>query len=350
MNSSNRRYYWLSTLAGWTVYSLMLSTWNYVNIGFELSLALQLFFLVIFLGASLSHIFRLLIISRKWLSMGLGAIIPRVILGSLVFGVIYSLLLASILDLFFPRVEPLLTENLSNILTFFVTFTIIFLLWSTGYFAYHYLRNYEREEVKNLRLESSQQELELASLKAQLNPHFIFNAMNSIRALVDEDPIQAKGAVTKLSNIMRTSLMSDRRNLVPLREEIALVKDHLHLEQIRYEERLDVNYEVDSRLLDVKIPPMMIQILVENAIKHGISQIQEGGILSLSVSEVDEKIHVLVQNPGQLTGRVKGTGIGLENLNRRLKILYQKDASFLIEEIKGNKVSAVLVIPKTYEI
>ncbi len=321
-----------------------------MNIGFELSLAIQLFFLVIFLGVSLSHFFRLLILSRKWLRMGLGAIIPRVILGSLLFGIIYSLLLASLLDLFFPRVEPLLTDNLSNILTFFVTFTILFLLWSTGYFAYHYLRNYEREEVKNLRLESSQQELELASLKAQLNPHFIFNAMNSIRALVDEDPIQAKNAVTKLSNILRSSLMSDRRNLVPLKEEIALVKDHLHLEQIRYEERLDVHYDIDSRILDVKIPPMIIQILVENAVKHGISKIQEGGTLCLRISEKEKKIHVKVQNPGTLGSRGNGTGIGLENLKRRLNILYQDDASFSIKEADNATVEAYLTIPRTHEI
>jgi sensor histidine kinase YesM len=328
----------------------MLTVWNYINIGFELSLALKLFLLIIALGVGLSHLFRLLILSRGWLKMRLGAIIPRVILGSLLFGIIYSLLLASILDLFFPSVGPMLTGDLSNILTLFVTFTIVYLLWATGYFAYHYLRNYELEEIKNLRLEASQRELELANLKSQLNPHFIFNAMNSIRALVDEDPNQAKSAVTKLSNILRNSLMTGRKNLVTIREELNLVRDHLDLEQIRYEERLRVQYEIDDSLLDLKIPPMMIQMMVENAIKHGISRLQKGGLLLISIRTKSNKAIVSVENTGNLKSKNSGTGIGLENLKRRLKILYKAEASFSIEEQNENTVRATLTIPKTYSI
>ncbi|NND94567.1 MAG: histidine kinase [Flavobacteriales bacterium] len=350
MRSNRRTYYWQSQLAGWTIYSLMLTVWNYINIGFDLTLALKLFFLIIGLGIGLSHLFRLLILSRSWLKMRLGAIIPRVILGSLVFGIIYSLLLASILDLFFPNVGPLLTGDLTNILTLFVTFTILFLLWSTGYFAYHYLRNYELEEIKNLRLEASQRDLELANLKSQLNPHFIFNAMNSIRALVDEDPGLAKSAVTKLSNILRNSLTSGRKNLVTIQEELNLVKDHLDLEQIRYEERLKVNYDIDKSLLDLKIPPMMIQLMVENAIKHGIARLQEGGQLSIRIQAKGKKAMVSVVNTGRLENHRSQTGIGLENLKRRLNILYKEKASFQIAEQDDRTVKATITLPKTHTI
>ena len=350
MTRTRWKYYWQSQLAGWTIYSLMLTIWNYINIGFGFSLALKLFLLIIGLGVGLSHLFRLLILSRGWLKMRLGAIIPRVILGSLLFGVVYSLLLASILDLFFTSIGPLLSGDPANVLTLFVTFTILFLLWSTGYFAYHYLRNYELEEIKNLRLEASQRDLELANLKSQLNPHFIFNAMNSIRALVDEEPDQAKSAVTKLSNILRNSLMAGRKNLVTIQEELNLVKDHLHLEQIRYEERLKVLYDIDDSLLSLKIPPMMIQMLVENAIKHGISRLQNGGTLLIRVREDNGKIQVSVENTGDLKSKGRGTGIGLENLRRRLNILYNKEASFQIDEQPGKLVRARLTIPKTHSI
>ncbi|NNC83138.1 MAG: histidine kinase [Flavobacteriales bacterium] len=347
---TRRKYYWQSQLAGWTIYSLMLTVWNYIGSGLGVSLALKLFFLIIGLGVGLSHLFRLLIINRGWLTMRLEAIIPRVILGSLLFGVVYALLLASILDLFFDNVGPVLTGDSADLLTLFVTFTILFLLWATGYFAYHYLRNYELEEIKNLRLESSQRELELTNLKSQLNPHFIFNAMNSIRALVDEEPAQAKSAVTKLSNILRSSLMAGRQNLVTIRDELNLVKDHLDLEEIRYEERLKVTYEVDERLLDLKIPPMMIQMLVENAIKHGISRLQEGGTLHIEIRESDNKIIVSVENSGDLGSKKRGTGIGLENLKRRLNILYKDEASFLIQQKPEKKVKATLTLPKTHSI
>ena len=122
------------------------------------------------------------------------------------------------------------------------------------------------------------------------------------------------------------------------------------MEKIRYEERLTVEYEVDESLMNAKIPPMMIQILVENAVKHGISKIQEGGTLSLRVYEEDKRIHVHVENAGSLMARSSGTGIGLKNLKRRLNILYKSEASFKIRNEGRDTVIAHLTFPKTYEI
>ncbi len=281
--------------------------------------------------------------------MRLSVIIPRLVFGSIIFGVLYSLAFSGIVELSFPQLETLLSPDLASTLTFMFSWTVLFLLWSTGYLAYHYLRNYEREEIKNLRLQSSQNEVELASLKAQLNPHFIFNAMNSIRALVDEDPKLAKTAVTKLSNILRNSLMTDKRNLVSLGEELDLVKDHLSLEQIRYEERLRLSYEIDPEMLDARIPPLMIQTLVENAIKHGIAQNQSGGELSVKAAGTGQHLRVEVENTGKIRSTSNGTGIGLANLKRRLNILYNGKATLTIEEISDNKVLASLMIPRSKE-
>jgi LytS/YehU family sensor histidine kinase len=281
--------------------------------------------------------------------MRLGVIIPRLVFGSIIFGVLYSLAFSGIVELSFPQLETLLSPDLASTLTFMFSWTVLFLLWSTGYLAYHYLRNYEREEIKNLRLQSSQNEVELASLKAQLNPHFIFNAMNSIRALVDEDPKLAKTAVTKLSNILRNSLMTDKRNLVSLGEELDLVKDHLSLEQIRYEERLRLSYDIDPEMLDERIPPLMIQTLVENAIKHGIAQSQSGGDLSVKAEGTKQHLKVEVVNTGKIRFTSNGTGIGLANLERRLNILYNGKATLTIMEISDNRVLASLMIPRSKE-
>jgi LytS/YehU family sensor histidine kinase len=115
-------------------------------------------------------------------------------------------------------------------------------------------------------------ELELQTIKAHINPHFIFNSLNSIRALVDENPERARKAVTELSNILRSSLQSDKMETVSLQKELSIVKDYLALEYMRFEDRLKIVYDIDEDTLDRPVPPMMLQTLVENAIKHGISK------------------------------------------------------------------------------
>ncbi|MDA0973853.1 MAG: histidine kinase, partial [Bacteroidetes bacterium] len=202
----NKRYYWLAQFSGWSLYSFLISTWNYVNIGFGMDVVIQLFFMIILLGIGLSHAFRAYMTTHNWVGFPLIRLIPSVILGCLIFGIIYSLILASVLDFFYPSIQPLLVSPFQTLAALVLNWFILFMLWSTGYLAYNYLKNYEREEINNLRLEASQREMEMIILKSQLNPHFIFNAMNSIRALVDEDPKLAKTAVTKLSNLLRGTL------------------------------------------------------------------------------------------------------------------------------------------------
>lgn len=287
-------------------------------------------------------------ISQGWLDMVLERVIPRIFMSSLFCGVIFSLILSSILDLLFPSVEPILTSPFFTLLALIVNWFVLFLLWNAGYFAYHYLKNYEREEVKNLRLESSKRDMELGLLRSQLNPHFIFNAMNTIRALVDEEPEIAKSAVTKLSNILRASLMAEKRNLISVKDELELVKDHLDLEQLRYEERLQVSYEVDPGTLSHKIPPMMIQTLAENAIKHGLSVLPDGGELMIIVKLTDGQLDIRVENSGQLgMSQRKGTGIGLDNIHRRLQLLFGPTARFRLYNSEENKVTAHILLPKS---
>ena len=124
-------------------------------------------------------------------------------------------------------------------------------------------------------------EIELNNLKSQLNPHFIFNALNSIRALVDENPSKSKQAINQLSNILRNSLASDKKGLTKFEDEIKIVKDYLGLESIRFEERLKTEFEIHPESQKFLVPPLMIQTLVENGIKHGISKLTPGGVIQL---------------------------------------------------------------------
>ena len=150
----------------------------------------------------------------------------------------------------------------------------IFLL---AYLEFHlfYLplrRKNQEGKLDKIRLESLVKELELKTIKSHINPHFIFNALNSIRALVDENPERARTAITELSNILRSSMQAEKIEMAPLERELNIVKDYLELEHIRFEDRLMVEYDIDEDTLDQEIPPMMLQTLVENAIKHGISK------------------------------------------------------------------------------
>ncbi|RYD92676.1 MAG: sensor histidine kinase, partial [Sphingobacteriales bacterium] len=125
----------------------------------------------------------------------------------------------------------------------------LFFIWNLIYFMFHYVTKSRKQQMETLQLETLVKELELKTIKAHINPHFIFNALNSIRALIDENPARARTAVTELSNILRSSLKAEKGETVPLNDELQIVKDYLALEHIRFEDRLQVEYSVDSEAL-----------------------------------------------------------------------------------------------------
>jgi len=188
-------------------------------------------------------------------------------------------------------------------------------------------------------------ELELKTIKAHINPHFIFNALNSIRALIDENPARARTAVTQLSNILRSSLKVEKGETVNFNEELKIVKDYLALENMRFEDRLKVEYDVDEDTLNQQVPPMMLQTLVENAIKHGISKQVEGGVVKI-ISDFKDDYHLLaVQNTGHLNGHIKNGGFGIASTQDRLQLLYGQKAHFEIKQLNPTLVEAKVLIP-----
>ena len=161
-----------------------------------------------------------------------------------------------------------------------MNFSVLFVVWVVFYFAFHYFENLQKAEIRNLELSAANVEVELNNLRSQLRPHFMFNSLNSIRALIDEDPLRAKEAVTILSSVLRNSLLLGKQSLIPLREELDLVQKYLEMEQIRFEERLELKIDVAADTLECSVPPLMIQTLVENGIKHGVAATRGGGMLN----------------------------------------------------------------------
>ena len=166
--------------------------------------------------------------------------------------------------------------------------------------VWHYLERNRKDEVDKLNLEKTVKELELNTIKSHINPHFIFNSLNSIRALVDENPQRARTAITELSNILRSSMQVEKMETVPLHKELDIVKDYLALEQMRFEERLKIEMDIDEDTLEQPVPPMMLQTLVENAIKHGISKKIKGGVVKVISRFTNHHFELIVQNTGNL--------------------------------------------------
>ncbi|MCH9028891.1 MAG: histidine kinase, partial [Bacteroidetes bacterium] len=220
-------------------------------------------------------------------------------------------------------------------------------LWALIYFSIHYLESYKKTEIESLIWEAAVKDYELKTLKTQLNPHFMFNAMNGIRALIEEDPDRAKIALTKLSNILRYSLKMERSERVPLSDELETVKDYLDLEKMRFEERLKYNLNIESSAARVEIPPMMIQTLVENGIKHGISKMTHGGEISIDSKIENSELLVEIRNDGHLEDDAlkNSKGFGIANTKHRLNLLFGEKASFSILNENNNKVLARLKIP-----
>jgi len=231
-------------------------------------------------------------------------------------------------------------EFWSYVLTF-----ILCALWLLIYLVWHYIVKNRKDQVDTLKLESMVKELELKTIKSHINPHFIFNSLNSIRALVDENPPRARQAITELSNILRSSMHAEKSETVTLEKELDIVKDYLALEHMRFEERLKVEMQIDEDTLQQPVPPMMLQTLVENAIKHGISKQVSGGVVRVISKFKGDHLELLVQNTGQLSPIINGDGFGIKSTEDRLNLMYQGKAYFEIRNVGNNMVESKVIMP-----
>jgi two-component system LytT family sensor kinase len=222
---------------------------------------------------------------------------------------------------------------------------LFLIIWNLIYFTFHYVMKSQQEQLDKVKLQSVVKELELKTIKAHINPHFIFNALNSIRALVDENPQRARTAITELSNLLRSSMQAEKVETTPLSKELNIVKDYLALEHIRFEDRLNVEYDIDEDTLGQPVPPMMLQTLVENAIKHGISKKTEGGIIKIISDFKDDHHQLIVQNTGHINGDFNPNGFGIYSTQSRLMYMYGEKAHFEIKNNSNNMVEAIIKMP-----
>lgn len=207
-----------------------------------------------------------------------------------------------------------------------------------------------RNRVREERLRELAARSELKALKAQINPHFLFNALNSISALVSSDPEAARRTLERLAGVFRGTLLASEKATVPLRKEMELVDAYLDVERARFGRRLRVEQVIDPETLDVAIPPLVLQPLVENAVRHGISPSVEGGTLSISAHMAEGALHLVVGDDGRGTGLIDleemlSEGFGLRNVRDRLNTRYGDGDWFRFESSRSGGTRVELVIP-----
>lgn len=338
------RLYWTLQVGGWTSYALaqiVLSALVSDSGGISLQRALFFTYEAAF-GLLLTHAYRAIMTRWRWLGSGMPILIPRVLGMAFLLGLaLYFLRIAISIPL--GIYSPNVAFSLDLILGMSTVNALIFFLWSVLYFIYNYFERYNT----SLKLEASVREIELNNLKSQLNPHFIFNALNSIRALVDENPDKSKLAINQLSNILRNSLSTGKRGLTKFDDELKIVQDYLGLESIRFEERLQTEFDIDPESKDFLVPPLMIQTLVENGIKHGIAKLTAGGVIQMKTVVRNDRLNIQVRNNGHYVNGSSNPsgGLGLENTRQRLKLIYGNEASFRILSENDTFVLTEIEIP-----
>lgn len=220
---------------------------------------------------------------------------------------------------------------------------IIFIGGSIYLFKY-----YGIERQLRLKSELQLKKKQLLLLQSQINPHFLFNALNSIKALTISDPEKARDAIVSLSELLRKSLNTTSHIFIKIDEEITTVKEYLALEKIRYGDRLKFNIKIEHESKNALVPSMSLQLMVENAIKHGISRLMDGGKIDIHIYERDNKVHIDVRNAGQVRADIAETGIGIQNIIENLKLLYGDEGHFSLINENNQTVLAQLIIPIKY--
>jgi len=198
------------------------------------------------------------------------------------------------------------------------------------------------KELDEQRAQKLAVEASLSSLESRVHPHFLFNTLNSISSLIQEDPLLAERMVERLAALLRFSLDSSHRSTIPLEQELKIAVDYLEIEKARFAERLHYQIDIPAELNSVLVPPFVIQTLVENSVKHAVSLKRKGGEIRLKASAVDDRINIEVGDDGPgCSADAINAGHGLDNIRARLATLFDKEAALDISRKSGFTVVSV---------
>lgn len=243
-----------------------------------------------------------------------------------------------------PYVSRSLQSWLEIVRSAFADDTFIYIAIVVAAHGYEYLKRLRKEERERYEYQQALAASELQALKMQLHPHFLFNTLHGIATLIETDARSAKSMIIRLSNLLRTALDRGSSDLIPLESELNFAREYLDLEKMRFGSRLKVDWLVAPETLPFFVPQMILQPLVENAVRHGIASSREPGWIDIAATVSDGRLKVQVRNStGNNTSN--GTGVGLRNVEARLKYLYSGDASLSFNMADKRMATASLTFP-----
>jgi len=290
-----------------------------------------------------THGYRAYIRRRGWLALTVWRLLPRAILASAIIGIAITILEAALWFVLLGR--GTVHEIPGWLPSALIGWSIYVFFWGLWYFRVKEYRRVRQLEVEKFQLAVVAKDAQLQALVSQINPHFLFNCLNSLRALIVENPRVAQDMVTALSSLLRYSLEAGREMTVPLKTELEMVETYLQLQSIRFEERLSSETDSAPDALQIQVPAMLVQSLVENGVKHGIEKRKNGGEIRIASWLENGSLKIRVTNPGRLAPSGDSMQIGLENARERLRLLYGDSASLILRNDGMDSVVAEISIP-----
>ena len=339
----NKSQFWRYHIAGWSVfviYNMLMrgyfshfQTSELVNSGVS---GIAMIVVTALLRRPLNGVAK----TNSLLVLGL-KVLPLTLLAALFIQAIYAVVIVPNQLLFFGyESEHILTSimlSASNV-------WFLVLIWTGIYLVTNKQNKIQLIKHDKSEMALSLKSLELELLTSQINPHFIFNAINNIRALILEDGEKSRDMLASLSEVMRYTMLQNDK-LIRFEDELFIAEQYLALNQLHFEKRLQLKWKIDQQTLPLKLPRMLLQLLVENAIKHGVGKLREGGVISISTEMTQTHWKIIVSNSGEYNeSNISETGVGLKNIKQRLNLVYGDKAHFNIMQ-KQQLVLAEICIP-----
>jgi hypothetical protein len=345
--------YWGLQLGCWGLYFAGLASAEVLVAEVPWREAIPMWGAVCLVSIFLTHSLRGITKAHAWVALPARTLMKRAIASFLILGAIQCV--AAVLAAVAVYGSPVsaLYANVFNKLPMawqlidqFLAHVSILAVWMALYFGILLQRHRYGAELQQAQLSEALQAAELRLLKFQLNPHFLFNALNGVRALIADEPAKAQDAVTQLARTLRYTLAAGDAELVTLAREMEMVNDYLALESLRLADRLEVVREIEPAAQNVRIPAMLMQTLIENAIKHGIAPLKHGGTLRISARVAGKELTIEIRNPRPVDDdKVPAEGLGLRNASERLRLLFGSAASLNLDLLDPARALARVRLP-----
>jgi sensor histidine kinase YesM len=341
------RAFWVLQSAGWAGYFLLRTLSGFANaMGWSLILHTALLTATGYsITLLMAAIYRRLIRIRPILTWALSIVI--VLLAAAVFSAIETWSWATFLS---PGSRPQGVQFFGSII---LTFSLL-VAWSALYYSINYYLLLEEQSDRLLRLESQASHAQLAMLRYQLNPHFLFNTLNSISTLVLlKQTEQANAMLSRLSSFLRYTLINEPTAQVTIAQEVETLKLYLEIEKMRFEERLRPRFDIDPAASKARLPSLLLQPLVENAIKYAVTPQEEGADIAVAARRVADRVIITVEDSGPGSEDIwvkaqQSTGVGLANIRDRLSQAYGADHRF--ETVSNNQGGFSVTIEIPYQL